>query len=338
LSLKRKLDGIAWLASMKFAINLLILIGVVMCLGTFIPQGQTPAFYHHNYGDILGSIIIFLALDNLYQAWWFYVLIALLCVAIVFCASQRLRKTHSLPGIGSLVFHVAIVLTLFGATWSLGYARSAGVDMVEGQTVSLAQLGLPKGDLTLNSFNIDYYPDYEPRQYTSDLSLSGYEGQNYEEQIYVNKPLRAGNLKVYQGSWGWMVQLYETSPTTAAITLKNYDVYTLDAVQDLAVRAIFIPDYAEDEQGVFSRSPLPNNPRLGLTLLQGDKIIDVAVIAPGQEAQLGGYKFGFQNFSYYSGLLIKEDPGVKLVFLGFGLMLLGLLGRYGRLFFTAEGE
>jgi cytochrome c biogenesis protein len=171
------------------------------------------------------------------------------------------------------------------------------------------------------------------------LSLRGYEGQDYDEQIYVNKPLRAGNLKIYQSSWGWMVQLNETGPATSAIiNLKNYDTYVLDESQALEVRVVFIPDYAEDGQGIYSQSPLPNNPRLGLTLLRGDQIIDVAVIAPGQEAALGAYKIAFQNFAYYSGLLIKEDPGVKIVFVGFGLLLLGLLGRYGRLFFAAEGE
>jgi cytochrome c biogenesis protein len=132
------LGNIEWLSSMKFAINLLIVVGVVMSLGTLIPQGQAPAFYRDTYGDMLGSIITAFALDNMYQAGWFYVLIALLGGTIIFCAYQRLGKTRSLPGIGSLVFHVAIVLTLVGAAWSFGYARSAAVEIGAGQTVSMA--------------------------------------------------------------------------------------------------------------------------------------------------------------------------------------------------------
>ena len=53
---------------------------------------------------------------------------------------------------------------------------------------------------------------------------------------------------------------------------------------------------------------------------------------------MGQSSFTFEDFSYYSGLQIKYDPGVNLVFAGFVLLLLGLLGRYWHLFFMREGD
>lgn len=329
----------AWLVSMRSAIYLLILLGGVMALGTMIPQGQTPSYYVRTYGNLTGTLMVHLSLDHLYQSVWFYALVGLICLSVFICAYRRLRRVHSLAAAGSLLFHIAIVVVLGGAAWSLGYARSTTVDIPEQQTISLAEHGLGSGQLTLQSFRIDYYPDYQPRQYISDLLLSGYEGQDYQQKIYVNSPLRAGNLKIYQSSWGWVFRLNMAREGVAnPITLKEYDSFRLDDEEDYSLRAVFFPDFAENQRGIFSQTPVPNNPYVGLTLMQAEKIVDMALVPVGQEAQMGPYLFTFDNFSYYSGLQIKYDPGIKIVFAGFILLLAGLLGRYWRVFFAPKGD
>lgn len=324
---------------MNLAIYLLILVGLVTALGTLIPQGQTPSFYFSNYGDPLGTVMTRLSLSNLYQAWWFYLLIFILGAVILICAAQRLRRTRSINSAGSLLFHLAIVFTLMGAAWSLGYARTVQVDIPEQKTVALTDYGFGSGDLTLNSLAIDYYPNYEPRQYTSDLTLSGYRQKDYHQLINVNNPLRVGNLKIYQSTWGWRLKLRMIADgKTQTIELNSYDSYQLGVKDNTSLKAVFLPDLAEDQHGVYSKTPLPNNPHLGLSLFQSGRIVDTAIIAPGSEAQLGPYKLRFDDFSYYSGLLIKYDPGVKLVFTGFILLLLGLITRYWHTFFWPKGD
>ncbi len=330
---------VSWLSSMKFAVYLLILVGAVSALGTIIPQGQPPAFYLRTYGDGIGTVINFLSLNDLYHIWWFYALMLILGAAIMVCSLQRLRHARSLITVGSLVFHLAIVVILAGAVWSLGYSRSAMVDLAEQQTVALADYGLGSGQLTLNSFAIDYYPDLQPRQYTSDIGLTGYEQRNYYQTINVNNPLRAGNLKIYQSNWGWMLKIrLTTNDSTQVLDVKDYDVFPLGSGENHAIRVVFLPDYAEDEHGAFSRTSQPNHPYLGLSLLQSGRVVDMALLAPGEEVQMGQSSFTFEDFSYYSGLQIKYDPGVNLVFAGFVLLLLGLLGRYWHLFFMREGD
>ena len=330
---------VSWLSSMKFAIYLLILVGAISALGTIIPQGQSPAFYLRTYGDGIGSVINLLSLGNLYQVWWFYLLMLILGLAILMCSFRRLRHARSLTAAGSLIFHLGIVVVLAGAVWSLGYSRSALVDVAEQQTVALADYGFGSGQLTLNSFAIDYYPDLQPRQYTSDISLTGYEQRDHSLKINVNNPLRAGNLKIYQSNWGWMLKIkLTTSGSAQMLEVKDYDVFPLGPGEDNAIRVVFLPDYTEDQHGVFSPTSQPNNPYLGLSLLQSGRAVDMALIAPGEEVQMGQYSFIFEDFSYYSGLQIKYDPGVNLVFVGFILLLLGLLGRYWHLFFMREGD
>lgn len=331
---------LSWLTSMRFAIYLLILVGAVSALGTIIPQGQSPAFYLHTYGNGTGAVINLLSLGNLYQAWWFSLLMLILGLTILICSFQRLRHARSLATVGSLVFHLSIVVILSGAAWSLGYARSAMVEVAEQQTVALADYGFGSGQLTLHSFVIDYYPDLQPRQYISDISLTGYEQGDHHLKINVNNPLRAGNLKIYQSNWGWMLKIKLTTNgcSTQVVDVKDYDVFPLGSGEDNAIRVVFLPDYAEDQHGAFSRTSQPNAPCLGLSLLQSGRAVDMALMAPGEEAQMGQYSFTFEDFSYYSGLQLKYDPGVTLVFAGFILLLLGLLGRYWRLFFSREGD
>ena len=70
------------LANLQLAIGLLLTIGIVVALGTFIEQDQSLAFYKQNYPyakPILGflnwEIITFLNFDHIYTAWWFLLLL-----------------------------------------------------------------------------------------------------------------------------------------------------------------------------------------------------------------------------------------------------------------------
>lgn len=319
------------MASMKTAITLLIVLGVVSALGTFIPQGQPQTFYFHAYGHLTGSLITLLSLNQLYQAWWFQLIIGILSLSILICSYQRLRHVKNLKSAGSLLLHIAVVVTLIGSAWSLGYNQSVYVEIPAGEKVALAEHGFKGGELLLKDFNVDYYPDFQPRQYTSQLSLEGYKDRDYEERIAVNHPLKAGSLKIYQSSWGWTLNLSQLTPNSAkTIQIKDKDIYRMQ--EGMGVRAVFIPDYAENSGKIASQSPLPNRPHVWLTLLQDGRIIDMKVLAPGEEGQLGSFTLRFDNYSYFSGLQVKEDPGVYLVFAGFILLLLGILARYWQLF------
>ncbi|MGI6549407.1 MAG: cytochrome c biogenesis protein ResB [Syntrophomonadales bacterium] len=322
---------ISLLASMKTAINLLIIIGVISTFGTLIPQGQTPEFYLSHYGVWIGKAILFLSLNSLYQSWWYQILLALLCLSLFACCYRRLRSITSIKKTASFCFHLAIVIVLIGAAWSLGSARSVLVEINEGEKIDLADYGFAPGELSLQQFNIDYYPDYQPRQYRSQLHLKDYRGQDYTEEISVNQPLRAGNLKIYQNSWGWTLKLSDQGAgTSESLVVKNYDAYPLNA-KGLYLKAIFIPDY-DPVTVLESKTPLPNNPHLLLVLVQNEQMIDMAIISVGSQAELGQYHLRFEGYSYYSGLEIKSDSGVYLVFTGFILLLFSLFARYWRLF------
>ena len=66
------------LANLKFAISMLLLIGFLIAIGTFIEQDQSIAFYQTNYpenqpvfGFIDWRLIYFLNLNKIYTSYWF---------------------------------------------------------------------------------------------------------------------------------------------------------------------------------------------------------------------------------------------------------------------------
>jgi cytochrome c biogenesis protein ResB len=86
---------VAWLADLRLAIVLLLLIATASGLGTAIPQKEAAAFYHQRYDDApwLGWLkadgLLRLQLDHVYSSGWFLALLALLGLALLLCSWRR---------------------------------------------------------------------------------------------------------------------------------------------------------------------------------------------------------------------------------------------------------
>lgn len=77
-----------FLRSMRFGILLLLLIALCSVAGSVIPQGKEVAYYAQNYTRAHPAIL-FLQLDNIFESWYFIVLLALLCVNLTLCSVVR---------------------------------------------------------------------------------------------------------------------------------------------------------------------------------------------------------------------------------------------------------
>lgn len=84
------------LGDLKFAIVLLLGIALFSALGTVIEQNKDPSFYEINYdnnkpvlGFITASLILTLGLDNVYQTWWFILIIFLFGASLISCTFSR---------------------------------------------------------------------------------------------------------------------------------------------------------------------------------------------------------------------------------------------------------
>ena len=83
------------IASLKFAIGLMIFIAITSAVGTFIPQGNLPEKYIDLYnenpllGFLDGKNILFLELDHIYTSKWFLTSLIFLCISLAACSFRR---------------------------------------------------------------------------------------------------------------------------------------------------------------------------------------------------------------------------------------------------------
>jgi cytochrome c biogenesis protein len=81
------------LASMRFAISLLVILAVASVIGTLLTQGDTYPNYVNQFGPFWADIFRGLGLYNLYGAWWFMLILVFLVISVSLCVTRNFSKT-----------------------------------------------------------------------------------------------------------------------------------------------------------------------------------------------------------------------------------------------------
>ncbi|MCK5162737.1 MAG: cytochrome c biogenesis protein ResB, partial [Desulfobacula sp.] len=79
--------------SVKLTVYTLVLLAVTSIIGTVILQNGTDQEYLRLYGEAFYNLIKVSGIDDMYQAWWFLLLLVILCINIVVCSIERLSVT-----------------------------------------------------------------------------------------------------------------------------------------------------------------------------------------------------------------------------------------------------
>lgn len=86
----KKTDFWGYLASVKLALALLIILAATSIIGTLIPQNATYQEYAAQYGTAFTKLISALDLFDMYHSWWFVFLLALFTLNLIVCSARRL--------------------------------------------------------------------------------------------------------------------------------------------------------------------------------------------------------------------------------------------------------
>ena len=78
-----------FLASARLAIVLFFVLAGFSILGTLIPQGAPPEVYLMKYGNTLGKLILYFALNDAYHSWWYIFSLFLFLTNLVLCSVKR---------------------------------------------------------------------------------------------------------------------------------------------------------------------------------------------------------------------------------------------------------
>ncbi|MGY2710663.1 cytochrome c biogenesis protein [Thermostichus sp. MS-CIW-28] len=258
---------------------------------------------------------------------------------LVFQEGHHLYARKGLIGrIGPILVHVSMLLILLGAIWGSISGFKAQELIPSGSVASiqhltgagdLARAHLPTWQIRANRFWIDYAPDGRVKQFYSDLSILD-QGQEVKRQtISVNHPLSYRGVTLYQADW---------SIDSIRIRINNSPTFQIPVVP---VRT----EAGNKLWGAF----VPTQPDMsqGLTLLLPD-LQGTALLYDTEGQWMGSLRQGMslaldevapQRFpnplTLYldevigaTGLQIKSDPGIPAVYLGFGLLMVGVVMSY----------
>ncbi len=224
---------------------------------------------------------------------------------------------------GSLVTHLSLVVIMTGALYGGLTGFKSYANIPEGESFDIQKAGF---SVRLNDFHIDYYDDYMPKQYYSDLKVMNGDQEVMSKVISVNDPLTYKGVTFYQTSYGWVVDgvLANLGKETGFSSMEREATPVGD---DLRIKTLFYPDYTSDASGYpRTRSPLPNNPRVVYVLYQGAKALKYDVAELGEPSKVNdNITVTFTGYRQYTGLQIARDPGIPIVYTGSALMVMGLL-------------
>ncbi|MBU6230533.1 MAG: cytochrome c biogenesis protein, partial [Cyanobacteria bacterium REEB459] len=232
--------------------------------------------------------------------------------------------------IGPIVVHASMLLILLGAIWGAMTGFFAQERVLSGETFEIQNIftagpwsaaQIPKDwSVRVNRFWIDYTPAGTIDQFYSDLSVLDQAGTEVDRRtISVNHPLRYRGVSLYQADWGI---------GAVKVKLNNSPVLQLP-MQRL-----------EQEGAGFWGTWVPTKPDLstGVTLLAQDLqgavlVYDqtgqlIATLRSGRSTEVNGVTLALVEVMGSTGLQIKADPGIPLVYAGFGLLMAGVIMSY----------
>lgn len=236
----------------------------------------------------------------------------------------RLAARRGVSGrVGPLLVHAGLVVLMVGAAWGSLAGQRLERFLSPGNVLELLDSrGQTQVTVSLEDFGIDRDPAGRPEQFHSRLRLQpggphsgSTAGDAEQREISVNHPLRYHGMTVYQADWALAaVQVQLGRSPVLELPLQSF------------------PQLGEQVWGiVLPTRPDGSNPvLLALSSEQGPvtaysaEAEELGNLIPGGEAvEIAGIPLRIAGVVPASGLLLKRDPGVPLVYGGFAIALAG---------------
>lgn len=233
--------------------------------------------------------------------------------------------------IGPIIVHIGMIVILLGAIWG-AFTGFFAQEMIPSGQIFTIQNFLEAGKLTnlnkaqsfdikVNNFWIKYTENGAVDQFYSDLSIVNKQGEELKRKtIFVNEPLRYNGITFYQTNW---------SIAGVKIQLNNSPIFQLP-----------MAELTNERKGRIWGTWIPTKPDLseGVSLvtkdLQGTMFLYdmqgnlMSAVRPNMPVEVNGVTLKIIDLIGATGLQIKADPGVPIVYLGFALLMIGVVMSY----------
>ena len=227
---------------------------------------------------------------------------------------------------GSFAMHLSILLVLAVGTLVIVFAKVQDLTVMPGESAFLddgTEIHVDSFRMTDESGTLDYM---------SEISVILPDGESSgSHEVRVNEPLRFGNYKFYQQSYGTIgsgVIINEENGEENSIALDGECFLTLDGATGIYYQGLY-PGFKYDEDGQLlintGSSEDYSNP-VYLIARVTEEGMETVPLFVGDEASAGGMTLKVNEAVTAPGLRIKQMPGVMLglLYVVFTLMVASL--------------
>jgi len=217
--------------------------------------------------------------------------------------------------LGPILIHLGMIILMIGATYGSLNGKTIEKFLAPGRSIDLLNNNEEKGlTIELQKFQIERDPQGRAEQYRSIVNVIEPNGNNQSKEISVNYPLRYKGLTLYQADW-----------SLAAITIQ------IKNSPKLQIPIEPIPELGEQVWGTIIPTKIGGENQILLTVTSelgpvtiydndGTRLKSINI---NKEAEVKNTLIKIINIIPSSGLLLKRDPGVPLVYTSFAIILIG---------------
>lgn len=233
--------------------------------------------------------------------------------------------------IGPIIVHASMLIILAGSILGSMTGFFAQELVPSGETFQIrnifdagpwAESQIPKDwSVRVNRFWIDYTPEGSIDQFYSDLSVINTDGKEVKRKtIHVNEPLRYRGVTLYQADWGI---------AAVRVRLNNSPVLQLPMTQinpgnGGRIWGTWIPTRPDLSDGV----AVVTKDLQGTLIVYDTSGQPIATLREGMSTEVNGVTLLLREVVGSTGLQIKADPGIPVVYTGFGLLMISILMSY----------
>lgn len=251
---------------------------------------------------------------------------------LVFQEGEKIYARRGIVGrVGPIVVHASMLIILAGSIFGSMTGFMAQEMVPSGNVFGIQNIidagpfsesQLPRDwAVRVNRFWIDYTPDGTIDQFYSDLSVVDEEGTERDRQtIHVNKPLRYGGVTFYQADWG----IAGVRVRVNRSPVLQLPMAQLDTGGNGRFWGTWVPTKPDLSDGV----SLVAKDLQGIVLIYDNQGELVSTVREGMSLEINGVTLHVDEVVGSTGLQIKADPGIPIVYLGFGLLMVSVLMSY----------
>jgi len=249
--------------------------------------------------------------------------------------------------LGVYITHLSILLILAGAVMGMLFGFNASLNLPEGISSVFAYKGggtqIPLGfEIRCDNFNVSFYDNSDtPKSYRSWLTISEDGREVMKKVIDVNNPLHYKGITFYQANYGFepskdsIFQFAVTSNngTKEDVNLKFGQSFNIPGTSVTGKVIDFSPAIAVDESGkLYTYAEMMFNPAVFVEFSENGTVKYrqwILVRSPQTWKVMDGIvEFKHLWGAQYTGLQVRKDPGVWVVYLGCMIMAMGLFTSF----------